>query len=40
MGVEYRHLELLRDGVERDLYNDISLDVGSLVVGYRFGFHD
>ena len=40
VGVEYRHLELLRDGVERDLYNDISLDVGSLVVGYRFGFHD
>lgn len=37
LGVEYRHLELLRERTERDLYGDIGLDVGSLVLGYRFG---
>jgi hypothetical protein len=37
LGFEYRHLELLRDGTDRDLYGDIGLGVGALVVGYRFG---
>ncbi len=38
LGLEYRHLELLRrEPADRDLYGDIGLDVGSLVVGYRFG---
>lgn len=37
VGVEYRRLELLHKNTERDLYGDIGLDVGSLMIGYRFG---
>lgn len=37
VGIEYRHLELLHEATDRDLYGDIGLDVGALVVGYRFG---
>lgn len=37
VGLEYRHLELLHETLDRDLYGNIGLDIGSLMVGYRFG---
>jgi Outer membrane protein beta-barrel domain len=37
LGVEYRHLELVHETIDRDLYGDISLDVGSITVGYSLG---
>jgi hypothetical protein len=36
LGVEYRHLELVHENLDRDQYGDIGLDAGSLLVGYRF----
>ncbi len=38
VGVEYRHLELLREeNLDRSLYGEIGLDVFALTFGYRFG---
>lgn len=37
LGLELRHLEIPHESVDRDLYGDIGLDVGSLVFAYRFG---
>jgi Outer membrane protein beta-barrel domain len=37
LGVEYRHLELVHETMDRDQYGDIGLDVGSLIVSYRPG---
>jgi opacity protein-like surface antigen len=39
VGLEYRHLELLRaeNTPDRDLYGDIGLNVASLALTYRVG---
>lgn len=37
VGVEYRHVVMTHETVDRDLYGDIDLDVGSLTIGYRLG---
>lgn len=38
IGLEYRHLELLREeNLDRSLYGEIGLDVAALTFGYRFG---
>lgn len=35
LGLEYRHLELVHETVDRDQYGDMGLDIGSLIVSYR-----
>lgn len=37
LGLEIRHLEILHETADRDLYGDLGLDIGSLVLAYRFG---
>ena len=37
LGLELRHLETLHERVDRDLYGNFGLDIGSLALAYRFG---
>lgn len=38
LGVEYRHLEMVHETLDRDMYGDIGLDVGSFMIAYRPAF--
>jgi hypothetical protein len=37
LGLELRHLEIQHESLDRDLYGNMGLDVGSLVFSYRVG---